>query len=105
MATNAQTPQTIEIQQGSGGGMVDLFQTSAERSMTKSIVILANVVYERDIWMPTFRWGVGMDINDAYAWVWHIGMPHLPALSFWLMTGEITDERLMVWIFNLRRHA
>ena len=105
MATNAQTPQTIEIQQGSGGGMVDLFQTSAERSMTKTIVILANVVYEREIWMPPFRGGVEMDVNDAYAWVWHIGFPHLPALSFWLMTGEVNDERLMVWIFNLRRHA
>ena len=46
-----------------------------------------------------------MDVNDAYAWVWHIGFPHLPALSFWLMTGEVNDERLMVWIFNLRRHA
>ena len=33
-----------------------------------------------------------MDINDAYAWVWHIGMPHLAALSFWLMTDQVTDE-------------
>ena len=105
MATNAQTPQTTEIQQGSGGGMIDLFQTNADRAMTKTIVILANVVFERDIGMPIFRQGVGMDINDAYAWVWHINLPHLPALLFWLMTGEVTDERLMVWLFNLRRHA
>ena len=46
-----------------------------------------------------------MDINDAYAWVWHIGMPHLVALSFWLMTDKVNDERLMVWLFNLRRHG
>ena len=103
--TSAQTPQTIELQQGSGGGIVDLFQTTAERAIPRTIVLLAKVVHEQDIVMPTFRRSVGMDINDAYAWVWHIGTPHLAALSFWLMTDVVNDERLMIWLFNLRRHG
>ena len=55
MTTSASTPQAVILEPGSNGGMQDLFQANAERAMTKTIVILAELVRERNIDMPVFR--------------------------------------------------
>ena len=101
MAASASTPQIVIIEPGSNGGTEDLFQANADRAMPKTVVALAELARERNANMPVFRWGVDMDVSDAYLWIEHVRMPHLVALSFWFMTNPIDDQRLRVWIYNL----
>ncbi len=59
-------PQSIVIEPGSNGGMEDLFQTSTTRAMPRTIVAVAEVARGQNANMPIFRWGVDMDVADAY---------------------------------------
>ena len=105
MATNASTPQNIIIEPGSNGGTEDLFHANASRTMARTIVAMAGVAHQTDTNLPKFRWGVGMDVADAYMWIQRKNLPTLAVLSFWFTIDRIDDQRFRVWVYALRRNG
>ena len=99
-------PGRSSISMGRGSAHGSMSSDSGSVSVGLILVVaLAELARERNANMPVFRWGVDMDVSDAYLWIEHVRMPHLVALSFWFMTNPIDDQRLRVWIYAIRRHG
>ena len=106
-SASANTPNVAPINQGSGGGTVDLLMSRVEDgSIARNSCAVITIAYDQgNRTLPKFQKGIEMDISHAYMWHTAVNLPIFVALSFWFMTGTVDDERTRVWLFNLYRYA